>query len=499
MAQLNQFNGGLNKRVAPHIININEGVIYENIDNSKVSLAPIKSYKDENTIVEKYLINFKDTWVSSSTRRDYQEFQEKLYFSDSVGKPQKSNDGITWYNLGIDKPMQKPDTTISGTGQLNGMLQYCYTYYNINDGAESIPSEYSTELEVNAQKVDITLRASDDNQVTTIRLYRLGGNLPNMQLVTELPNIDTTYTDNIEDLDIDGHVLNSFNNEPAPIGLKYLTEHNAMFFGVKGDKLYYSDIAYVNNWSPYNFIDFDDTLTGIGATGNGLLVFTKYKTYIVTGTSPITLSKYLLSSNQGCVEHKTISFAKNTLLWLSTDGICTSNGGDILVASRDKLGKLYIDKPEDSVVYDDVYYLAYNDRILALDTRYGVILKDIKVEAEGLSIYNDVLYFVNNSKLFSMYQSTNFMRLHYKSPKLSEGQISNIKNYKTIYIKCLGELSIKIYIDDMLVMTKDVDSKTTEVLVPQQQRQGYYIQFELEGTGELLELQYIVEGRQNGR
>jgi len=500
VAQLNQYNGGLNIRLAPHLINTNEAQVYTNVEPEAVSLKPIKGDTNENQEVFKFMYNFNDSWISSTSYKTYQKFQQKLYYSDGLGIPQKSSDGITFYNLGIKEPSSKPTTSISGTGVLGGTLQYCYTYYNINDGTESKPSVYSTELTVSSQSVNIDVVASTDPQVTNIRLYRLGGNLVSMELVVELTNSTQTYNDNIDDLSILGDVLSSFSNGQAPVGLNYLTENNAMFFGAISDKLWYSDIAYVNNWSSFNFIDFDFPITGIGAVPNGLLVFTEFKTYIVTGTSPNTLSKYLLNGNQGCVDHRSIRYAKNTLLWLSTDGICASRGGEISVISRNKLGKNYVPTViNDSVVYDDVYYVAHSGGILVADFRFGTIFRTIDTIVDGLHVYNDTLYYSKTNSLYSLGTSTGDKILDYKSPKLSDGQVSNLKNYKSIYVKCKGSLQVKVYIDDTLVITKDINISTSEILVPQQSRKGYYIEFEVTGTGELLELQYVVEGRQNGK
>jgi len=501
MAQLNDFSGGLNIRVTPYLISSNEAQKYINVDNSSMSLRPIKTNTNELQTVYKYMFNFLDTWVSSSTAKGYIQFQNKLYYSDGIGVPQKSSDGITFYNLGILQPANAPTISSAGTGVLDGTIQYCYTYYNINDGTESIPSTFSSELVVSAESIDIQIEASADPQVTTIRLYRLGGNLTTMQLVDELSNTTQTYTDNIEDLSILGNVLDSYNNGQAKEKLKHLTEANAMLFGAIDDKLYYSDIAFPNSWSAFNFIDFDYNITGIGAVPNGLLVFTEFRTYIVPGTSPSTLSKYLLNGSQGCVDHRSIQYIKNTLVWLSTDGICISSGGEIKVVSRDKIPKEYISNTiNGSVVYDDVYYLAHSTGILCFDFRFGLTtFRELDTIAEGLFIYQDILYYSYQDTLYSLATGSTNTSMTYKSPMLADSQISNLKNYKSIYVKVIGTLNIKISIDNNLVITKDIDNTTSEVLVPQEYRKGYAIDFEISGTGELLEIQYVVEGRQNGK
>lgn len=496
--QLNLFNGGLSVRLAPHLIQQTESVICENIEFQYGDLQPKKDNTSLNITVSKSIYNFKNKWLSSSTNRTYVEFQEKLYYSDGVSKPQKSSDGTTWHNLGIIKPSSKPIVTLlTSPADLKGIYQYCYTYYNSLDGTESQPSPYSTELDIQEKAVSISVIASSDPQVNKIKIYRLGGNNTAMSLVVELSNVSATYTDTDADIDIIGTVLDSFDNAPAPIGLKYLTEANAMFFGALNDKLYFSDIAYVNYWSTFNFIDFDSAITGIGAVQNGLLVFTKYKTYIVVGNSPETVSKYLLSGSQGCVNHNSIQYARNTLIWLSTDGICMSTGGDIEVISKNNLGKLSL-TPKCSALHDEVYYLSHTTGTLIVDLRFTLAFGNLTMSPDSLHVYNDTLYGSIQSMLYSIGTSTNNLPLHYKSPILSEGALSVIKNYKRIYVSSTGNLTFKVYINNVLVTTKDLSFGVEEIKLPQQQRLGYTIQFEVQGTGTLSELEYKIEGRQNG-
>lgn len=496
MAQLNTFTGGLSTRLAPHLISVSEAVIYSNIDPSFGPLTPIMDDTYMNKTLYKNFYLFKDVWVNSDEDRDYVEFQNKLYYSNGVDIPQKSSDGLTWFNLGILKPATAPGVTLGTTGLLEGTFRYCYTYYNSIDGTESQPSDYSTEVITTLNKVSVTVVASTDLQVDKIRLYRIGGSYSVMMLVQEVANTSATLEDNsISPSD----VLTSTLYGRAPEGLNYLTLANTMFFGAKEDKLYFSEIAFVNSWSPYYFIDFDANITGIGATQNGLLVFTEYKTYIVTGTTPSTLSKYLLNDEIGCILHKSIRFINNTLLWYSYEGICASSGTEIKSLSRDKLGTITL-VPRHSCTVDSVYYLSHSNGILVIDTRFGLVFRELSTIALGMFDIAGVLYYTNpDKKLYSLGTSEVPKIMHYLSPKFPDGALSKLKNYKTLYLNCTGNLEFTTYISDKKVLTVNLTEGVQEIKLPQDERLGYWLQFEVKGLGTLLEVEYKLEERQNGR
>lgn len=497
--QINDFTGGLNLRLAPHLIGQNEGSVYKNINTIKGALAPLNLDTNLDIAMYKYIYNFKDIWISSDSYKDYVEFQEKLYYSDGISIPQKSSNGITYQNLGIKKPSTKPTISFNtGTVPFTGTYQYCYTYYNNIDGTESQPSAFSLELSGTGASINVTIIASTDTQVDKIKIYRLGNNISLMSLVAIVSNVSQTYIDTLADTAIDGSVLDSYTNGQAPVGLNYLTEANAMLFGSVKDKLWFSDVAYVNYWSEFNYIDFDSEITGIGNTQNGLLVFTKYKTYIVTGNSPSTLSKYLLDGNQGCISHRSIAFAKNTLVWASSDGICASSGGVIEVISRVKLDKISITNVKDSIVLDDVYYLSYDTTTLMVDFRFGLVFSNLDISPDSFFLYNDIAYY-SNTTLHSMFTSTLPRNIEFTSGLYSDGSITNLKNYKTIYINSTGDLTLSTYIDNVLVGTQQLLNGVDEIKLPQQARLGYSIRFSITGTGIVNEIEYKAEGRQNGR
>ena len=382
----------------------------------------------------------------------------------------------------------------------SGTYTYVYTYYNATEGIESAPNIVSEEIEVNSGKILVSgIAASIDPQVTNIRLYRVGNNLTQFALVVQLPNATAVYNDTLKDSDIDGRLLATDNYYDAPSGLKFLSESYAMLFGVVGSKLHFTPVGVPDAWPPEYFLQFDAELTGYGAVSNGILVFTKYKTYIVTGTGPTTLSQQLLRGDQGCIAFESIQKADiGTLIWASADGLCSSSGNNVTSLTKSTVGDLKL-TPVSSAVHNEVYYCHNQDgTTLAWDYRFAPIPKWLDLGVESLTIANNVLYGYSNGILHEMFKSTSYLPMTYLSPRFVEGAITQIKIYKKIYIRSKGDIILDVIIDDIVVSTLTLNSEDThQLLVPHEKHRGYSIQFNITGTGVVQEIEYTASGRQN--
>jgi len=383
---------------------------------------------------------------------------------------------------------------------LSGIYQYCYTYYNEEDGTESQPSEYSDEVDINNGIVYVEgLESSSDEQVTHKQLYRMGGTLTVMSRV--LTTTAVRLTDNYADVDIDGYILDSFNNKEAPTGLLYLTEAYAIFFGALKDKLCFSEIGNPNYWSEYNFIDFDADITGIGVVPNGLIIFTKLKTYIITGTNSSTFVKHLVSGEQGCLSHKSIQYAQNSLIWASNDGLCATVGGEVKVVTQFQLGKLVLEGIEQSAVYDEVYYVLHSEGMLALDFRYGNSLYTLDFNLQYMEKYQDELYGYKEGYLYKLFQGEP-VEWSYISGDLVDGAATVHKLYNDFYVAYEGYIEGSLYIDDLKVADLELESESfavADIAIPQQFQRGYKLKIALQGTGKVHEIEYKIVGRQNGK
>jgi len=377
--------------------------------------------------------------------------------------------------------------------KLDGVLQYQATYYNSADGTESGPSLFSTEKELtNGGYVSsVALTASTDPQVDKIRLYRVGGNLTTSTLVSEFSNSTTAVEDNAADTDLTGQLLSSSIAFNPPVGLAFLSTAYAMLFAAEGSKLRFTPIGEPNSWPELYFLEFDLDITGIAAVSNGVLVFTKYETHLVTGTGPNALSKQRLSADQGCLAFESIQVMGGAALWVSTDGICTSGGGPVQVVSKQTLGKFSVNATA-SAVYDESYYvLDSGGTVTQFDFAYSKVYKTQTPGVTSLAIANDVLYGVKSGELQEFYAGTE-ATMKYKSPRFIEGSVTEQKWYKKFTIYHEGDIIIKVYIDNALVATRELTgTDSTEIQVPAKDQRGHFVQFELEGTGTVHEIEYV--------
>jgi hypothetical protein len=533
---VNDFSGGLNLRTAPRLLNLNEATILTNADGFNNTLKPLKQSLDISS-TEPYIGDslfyyneFLNTWRDYSCyspRCDYRSVVKagNYYWNNTgYGILKEGNDlgPYTYVPAGIPIAYPPVSAVEGSSGVLTGTYQYCYTFYRDTDGVESKPSDFTAELMVTNKQIDIEIHYDKAHRhySNKVRLYRLGGSLTKMTLVTEIDidwypgttqpeNITIQYSDNIDDLSVDGHLLDSFDNEPAfkgnfvstyhfPMGL---TLHRAHLFGFVENKLQYSKLGEFDYFPTSYYINFDNDITGLGAVGEGLLVFTKDKTYLVTGDYHETFSRIDLGSEQGCVSHQSIQMVKNTLVWVSKDGICTYQGGLVTVITKPKLGKLSFNV-KSSCIHDEKYYLAFSNEatlgegIFVLDFRLGMSAYLIdQPDVVSFWVHSDEVFYVNqNEDLFKLLASEDDRQITYKSPLLIENSLCINKAYKEFKIAYKGVFTLTIYNETTLIMSLDLSSENLtvkEIKIPHNNRNNYGLQVQLVGVGEIHEFYFV--------
>lgn len=387
----------------------------------------------------------------------------------------------TWEDLGV-----------------TGTVQYVYTYYNSLDGTESAPSPLSPEHVVANAKVTVQVTQPTDTQVTHINLYRIGGNVLDFTKVTQLKLPESTYVDSQPAQNLSGNTLDSELHQPPPTGLRYLTASQGTFFGAVGAKLYFAKAGgNPNYWPGSYYIDMPATITGIAEVAAGTLVFTRYRTYLVTGTTVDAIAMQLVSADQGCIAHATITSAQGGALFVSTDGICSSQGGAPEVISRHALGKVALDAIT-AVTFDDAYYLQLrNGTILVLDLRYKPNIREYNFLTEYIAVGEDNLWAVKQKQMCTLFLGDP-AKYEYETGELVDGSRALIKLYDHVFIAATGTHTVTVKINNAVVHTQElVGDKLHDVRIPQVKMRGEAIAFHLTGVGEVREIIYNAEVQKN--
>lgn len=506
--KLSDFSGGISTRLDPTLIGPNEAPVFTNIDNAKGNLTSVKDYLLSGTAINRWFYKFEDVWYSSTNDREYVEYKNKLYWTEQQNGMKKVVNGIE-KPVGISAPTGALTAADGGAGAISSSsseLQYMYTYYDSTEGIESAPSPLSNELSLGANKeVDLTgFIPSANIFVDIIRLYRIGADATDFTLLIELPANTTTYTDNIATLDAVGDILDSYNNQPPIVGIRYVIEAYGILFAADGSTLRYTLIGSPDYWSSLNTIPIAGDITGLVAIPDGIVIFINSKAYLLLGTSSDNFRIILLNPEHGCISHNSIKVCKNSLLWVSADGICTLSGSSITVLTKDKLNRKTF-SVINAVVYSEQYMLILSDgTVFTVDLRFNnnyvfKILDYYDADIYNLGVFDNVLYAVIKEQL-AFLDSGIYVELFYESPRLTEGDASVIKLYNNIYVNIEGRFLFDIYIDGVVVASRELEGTGIyEIKVPQERQRGGDIQFKVQGAGILREIEYKVVGRENGR
>lgn len=393
------------------------------------------------------------------------------------------------------------------TTGLTGYFQYTMTYYNENDGAESGPmadligkefSDTSKEQVFNGYiELSNLPTAPADPQVTHKKLYRIGGASSKFIEVAQLDLATTVYKDTVPSISTSLPLLSTQQFIPPPAGLRYLVENNAMFFGALGSLLRFTPVDTPDSWPELFFLKFPSTITGIAVIQLGLLVFTQRETYLVSGTGPTTLTKQLLTKDQGCINHDTIVNVKGSAIWQSYDGLCISNGGTPAVLTKKKLDRQNFSSVH-AVVYNEQYFLQLQDNsIFVWDYRFEPIAKYINDNTTSLAVANNQLYGFNGTTAYLMENSTANAVATFRTGKLFLASIITEKLIDSFFVHAEAGVSIEVLINGTSVGTYVTTSGNSKIKLPKVNTRYTFVEFIISGAAELYELLWVDEDGNN--
>jgi hypothetical protein len=121
-----------------------------------------------------------------------------------------------------------------------------------------------------------------------------------------------------------------------------ICEHKGMLFLVTADdpnKLVFSNFADYETFTSTDFIyvpspKTGDPITALVSLNGYLLIFTRYKKYILTGSDNATYTLEEAPDKKGTYTQETVTHDKNFVYYLSDDGVYRSNGSEAQLMSE---------------------------------------------------------------------------------------------------------------------------------------------------------------------
>ena len=242
-----------------------------------------------------------------------------------------------------------PTTSTSGTGITATVgWQYVYCYQNSVTGHVSSPSGVSASTGAVANKtVNVTVVASTDPQVDTIRIFRTtdgGGGIFFEISGGPFANASTSYPDTTTDANLSLITAPTFGFNDPPPNMKGMVWFANRIWGFNNASLYFTDWEEMNIGVPEegsvsgiagNFWNFSNEITGLSVAQDGVIVFCAGHIYKISGDSLATFTRTVIADGIGCRQRATITRLGGLTAFLAnTNSIWTTDSNSLTEISQ---------------------------------------------------------------------------------------------------------------------------------------------------------------------
>jgi hypothetical protein len=341
-----------------------------------------------------------------------------------------------------------------------------YVQTLINEwGMEGPPSSVSNEVGVMSGQAVTLSNFGSAQGATQRRFYRSVAGTTQDEFL-EVATIDageTTYTDELTDAEL-GDVIDLLENPPDRMkGIVSLPGGVCAAF--KGREVMFS-IPY-KPWSwPSDYretMDYD--IIGLGVNGNDLYVLTDGLNYLITGYHPESRQVAKLAVHQSCVAKRSIAALGRMVVYASPDGLVGLYGGSSSLLTKEFYSR------EDwqaigpssmiSSVHDDRYFGFCTNSAIVFDANEGAetcSTTDQRITGIYEDLEDDIMYLVQSGRITSWNQGGSNLTLTWRSKQFDSNRR---RNWNCGRVVAEGyPLTVKLYADDSLAATIQVDSQS---------------------------------------
>ncbi len=369
---------------------------------------------------------------------------------------------------------------------------YVYTYVT-PQGEEGPPSPPSAPITVTDTQVVTGTFTSEDLSGYNLgvgsvrRFYRTAQGTTGTEYlyVGEVPIGSITATDNLLDVSL-GEQLPSTNWFPPPVdmvGLK--STPNGFLIGFSGNALCVSEALLPHAWNPANQLAFSSNITALAVTGDSIIVFTENAPYMVTGTSPETLSAIKIDHAQACPSKASVVNMGGFVMFASPDGLVSVSANDMTVVTEEFLTRdqwqAYSPSTIRGFFYEGIYIGFSDTKAFMFDMRTS---QAVFTEIAGLSFiagYSDLtadtLYLLDSIGNIKSWETGAASSLTWKS---KPERLPKPACPAALRIFAIGDVGFKLWADGDKVV--DITVEDSRIVRLPSSYKAKEFQFELSGT-----------------
>lgn len=377
-------------------------------------------------------------------------------------------------------------------------IYYAVTAYDKATGMESLPVKSNSCF--NFSKL-IHLYVENPNEKYSLKIYRKDISSSMYKFISlQSYKGNNVFIDNLAD--IPSPQFLDFTEIKEVTGLKGLVEHKATLFAYKGSYVYFSKPGRPNIWNELQCVTVNEQITGLASSPLGLMIFTKYSTYLLGGTDSVSYTISNLSKSIGCSDTNSIANIKNAVVWISDGDVMLSIGSTINNLTKGRYS--FVNPGEtlkiiNAIVVGDIYYVFTDTKVVKMD--FGLnhpVITEMDITNSFGAIRDNQLYFVNNSQLYKAYDSLEYSTMVVKTVKFIGTSMDILKEFNYVNIVLKGNLNVKVFIDDTLVTEQSYNVQKPTVAnigIPVDFNEGLYIHLEISGEGQIYSYRYIFDNR----
>ncbi len=283
-------------------------------------------------------------WLSAAERTDYarspiaNDSWDRLYATKNepggADYPvMRTNEGSTWYRLGIPAPTAAPTIAKSGTPTSEDEIDmetwvFVYTYVSAygEEGPPSPPASIDVYPGETANLSALQTGPAGAYNLSAKNIYRLnrGSDGSDYQLSGTVDLAVTAYDDSTPSADLSLTLLVSTEWDMPPTALTGLRVHPAGFlvgFVAEGRDLCFSMPYLPHAWPTSYRIPFKEKIVAVEIFGTSILVLTEGAPHVVTGADPEAMSDEQIEHGEACIERNAVVDMGEVVIYPTSSGL----------------------------------------------------------------------------------------------------------------------------------------------------------------------------------